>query len=89
MLGLVGFVDPPREDAARAIEAARRAGIQVVMVTGDQPLTARSIAHAVNLIEDDAHRVFQGDDIERLRSSRAELRDAKIFARVTRSRSSI
>jgi Ca2+-transporting ATPase len=38
LLGLVGFVDPPRKDAGAAIEASQRAGIQVVMVTGDQPL---------------------------------------------------
>jgi Ca2+-transporting ATPase len=83
LLGLVGFVDPPRSDVARAIEAAHRAGIQVVMVTGDQPLTARSIARAVHLIHDDDHEVFQGDDIERLRTSPDELRQANIFARVT------
>jgi P-type Ca2+ transporter type 2C len=83
MLGLVAFVDPPREDAALAIEAAHRAGIQVVMVTGDQALTARSIARAVSLIQDDDHHVFQGDDVERLRTSGDELRQVKLFARVT------
>lgn len=83
LLGLVGFVDPPRSDAAPAIDACRRAGIQVVMVTGDQPLTARSIARAVHLIADDDQEVFKGQDIDRLRSSGDELHKAKVFARVT------
>jgi len=83
LLGLVGFVDPPRSDAAPAIEACHRAGVQVVMVTGDQPLTARSIARAVGLIEDDDHQVCRGDDIERLQRSPDALGRARIFARVT------
>ncbi len=83
LLGLIGFVDPPRADAAPAIEACHRAGIQVVMVTGDQPLTAQSLARAVGLIQDDDHEVVQGDDIERLRTSPDLLGQPRIFARVT------
>jgi Ca2+-transporting ATPase len=83
LLGLVGFVDPPRHDAASAIDACQRAGIQVVMVTGDQPLTARSIARAVHLVADGEHQVFTGQDIERFGASPRELREARVFARVT------
>ncbi|MGE0459779.1 MAG: cation-translocating P-type ATPase [Vicinamibacterales bacterium] len=82
LLGLVGFVDPPRGDAAGAIEACQRAGIQVVMVTGDQALTARSIARAVHLVQNDEHEVFQGGDIERVRESPDALSRSRIFARV-------
>jgi Ca2+-transporting ATPase len=53
------------------------------MVTGDQPLTARSIARAVHLVEDDDQKVFKGEDIEHLKNSPDELRRARIFARVT------
>ena len=83
LIGLVGFVDPPRDDAAAAIAACQRAGIQVVMVTGDQPLTARSIARAVRLIPDDAYPTLLGHDLERLRHSPGALSRARIVARVT------
>ena len=43
-LGLVGLVDPPRPEAAPSVAASRRAGIGVVMITGDHPVTAAAIA---------------------------------------------
>jgi Ca2+-transporting ATPase len=52
-LGLVGLLDPPRHDVRAAIAACRRAGIRVVMLTGDQPATARTIARAVGIAEDE------------------------------------
>lgn len=42
-IGLAGIMDPPREEARQAIEEASRAGIRTIMITGDQPETARSI----------------------------------------------
>src|SRR5690606_32387013 len=44
LLGLVGIADTPRPEARRAIELAQRAGIKVVMITGDHPATAEAIA---------------------------------------------
>ena len=49
LLGLLGFQDPPRPEAHAAIVACRQAGIKVIMITGDHPLTARSIAELVGL----------------------------------------
>jgi len=49
-VGLIGLADPPRAQAARAVAATRAAGIRTVMVTGDHPLTARSVAAAVGLV---------------------------------------
>lgn len=47
--GLVGLIDPPRPEVRRAVAAARRAGIRVIMITGDSPVTARAIAAQLDL----------------------------------------
>lgn len=49
LLGLVGLEDPPRDDVRESIEACRRAGVKVAMVTGDHPVTAAAIAEEVGL----------------------------------------
>ncbi|HEY9722963.1 MAG TPA: cation-transporting P-type ATPase [Oscillatoriaceae cyanobacterium] len=50
-LGLVGLLDPPREEARQALHDAHRAGIRTIMLTGDQPATARAIARMLDLRE--------------------------------------
>jgi len=50
--GLVGFIDPPRKEVAEAIDTCRKAGIKVVMVTGDHPGTAKNVGKQVNLFEE-------------------------------------
>lgn len=50
LLGILGIYDPPRKEAKEAIEKARIAGIRVVMVTGDNPLTAKKISEEIGLI---------------------------------------
>jgi len=90
-LGLVGFIDPPRLDVKDAIRTCKDAGIRVVMVTGDHPETARSIAQAVGLLDGDGdiEKVFIGKElgqsIEADSSSKDELLRARIFARVNPS----
>jgi Ca2+-transporting ATPase len=49
IVGIVGFIDPPKESAAEAVRVARKAGIRVMMITGDHPLTAREIARSVHI----------------------------------------
>ncbi len=85
-LGLVGFIDPPREDVKAAIDTCHQAGIKVVMITGDHPETARNIAEAVGVMDDQAatlpgDRVIRGDEI--LGKSEAQLLNVSVFARVT------
>jgi Ca2+-transporting ATPase len=86
-LGLVGLLDPPREDVHDAIASCQDAGIRVIMVTGDQPVTARNIGLAVGLIDDPGARVVHGREIEgsgQLSKGDCEkLLGAQIFARVT------
>ena len=50
LVGLVSLNDPPRNGVPQAVKSCRAAGIKVIMVTGDQPLTAAAIAHKVNII---------------------------------------
>lgn len=50
-LGLVGMADPPRPGAQQAVEVARAAGIQPVMITGDHPVTARAIARELGILK--------------------------------------
>lgn len=63
-LGLVGFMDPPRPDVSAAIAQCRSAGIRLLMITGDHPQTARSIAQQVGLSEN--AEVILGDEISTL-----------------------
>jgi len=63
-LGLMGLLDPPRGKVSEAIQACHRAGIEVVMVTGDQPDTARKIGEAVGLSDTKKTHVIHGRDLE-------------------------
>jgi len=85
-LGLAALMDPPRVEVRAAIQECQDAGIRVVMVTGDQPVTARNVAHAVGLVVEEDIDVIHGQDLEDFESMddarRQNLRDAPIFARV-------
>ncbi len=61
--GMVGFIDPIRKEAVGSIRHCREAGIKVLMVTGDHPLTAFSIAKDLKLVQD-FDQVATGDDVE-------------------------
>ncbi|MBE0471527.1 MAG: cation-transporting P-type ATPase [Methyloprofundus sp.] len=69
-IGLQGMIDPPREEAIRAIAACRSAGIRVKMITGDHPATAVAIAHKMGLIastsKEDSMPALNGRDLEAL-----------------------
>ena len=86
-LGLLGLADPPRAEVRAALKACRTAGIRVVMVTGDHAGTARSIARAVELVDDEAPPVVLGRELEALgelaAGAREELLARPVFARVT------
>ncbi|MBN1991086.1 MAG: cation-translocating P-type ATPase [Anaerolineae bacterium] len=88
-LGLVGFLDPPRDDVRAAIKQCHQAGIKVVMVTGDQPVTARNVARAVGLLADDAgdDAVIYGKNLkapdELSAYERRQMVETLIFARVS------
>ncbi|MBR0733293.1 cation-transporting P-type ATPase [Bradyrhizobium japonicum] len=82
LVGLIGLEDPARADVPQAIEDCRKAGIRVVMVTGDHVVTARSIGRAVGLGENIAN-VVEGKNIAQvIETGQHGLRDVGIFARV-------
>lgn len=64
LIGLVGFLDPPREEVIDAIEVCHKAGIDVVMVTGDHPGTAKNVARSVHLLQDGENKTMIGKELE-------------------------
>ncbi|MDW8021211.1 MAG: cation-translocating P-type ATPase [Nitrososphaerota archaeon] len=77
-LGIVGMIDPPREEAIKAVEVCKRVGIKTVMITGDHKLTALAIAKQMGIYRD-GDIVLTGEELEKM--SDEEL--AKIVDRVT------
>jgi len=64
-IGLQGMIDPPREEVMEAVKKCKRAGIRVVMITGDHAETAKAIAQQIGIGEDDA-RVLIGEELSRM-----------------------
>lgn len=82
--GLIGFSDPPREDVKEAIATCHQAGIDVVMVTGDHPETARAIALQTGLIKGPDEKVVHGADLGEITPENAAAwTGAKVFSRVS------
>ncbi|RZL88509.1 MAG: cation-translocating P-type ATPase, partial [Variovorax sp.] len=82
-VGTVGIIDPPREEAAVAIREARRAGIRVIMITGDHPRTAARIAADLGIVGANA-TALTGNEIDALDDAAfAEaVRKTSVYARV-------
>lgn len=82
LLGMFGMIDPPREEAIEAVEACKRAGIRVKMITGDHGATALAISRQLKLINTDD--VLIGEDIEVMSEDELKLRvhDVDVYARV-------
>ncbi len=85
-VGLVGMIDPPRPEARQAVEQCRQAGIRVIMVTGDHPVTASAVAREVGLIPpgQESHAVITGPELNQLSDPELKeaLREVRVFARV-------
>jgi len=87
LIGLVGLMDPPREDVKEVLDQCRNAGIRVIMATGDQAVTAQAIGQAVGLVSEKESLVIHGSDLKKFETLSVEekehLASASLFARVS------
>lgn len=82
-VGLAGIIDPPKENAVRAVEECLRAGIEVKMITGDHKETAQAIGEQIGLKH--TKKVLEGLDIDQLSDEELahEVKQTDVFARTT------
>ena len=83
-VGLLGMIDPPREEVAPALHTALQAGIRTVMITGDFPNTARAIAEAIGLLRP-GHKVMTGAELDLMSDEtlKGVIEETDVFARVS------
>jgi Ca2+-transporting ATPase len=83
-IGLAGIMDPPRKEAGETVAVMTRAGVSTVMITGDQPLTARTIAAELGVAQPDGP-VLSGADLDEMSDEELieSLEDTEVFARVS------
>ncbi|MEG0822922.1 MAG: cation-translocating P-type ATPase, partial [Erysipelotrichaceae bacterium] len=83
-IGMVGLIDPPREEAKESVELAHKAGIDVVMITGDHPNTAYSIAKQLNICNN-TNEVMSGKELDKYTQTELNklIINYHVFARVT------
>jgi len=84
LLGMIGMIDPPREEVTDAIRQCKTAGIKTVMITGDQPLTAKAIAQRLEIIDENGV-AKTGADLEKLQEDELhrEVEKTFVYARVS------
>lgn len=82
--GLVGMIDPPREEAKQAIEICKHAGIQVKMITGDHKITAAAIAGQLGIVDENPVTI-EGREINAMSDEelRERVKSVNVYARVS------
>ena len=83
-VGMVGMIDPPREEAKKAVEKCKTAGIKTVMITGDHKITATAIAKKLGILENEDEAIT-GQDLENMSDEELEknVRHYSVYARVS------
>lgn len=83
-IGMVGMIDPPREEAKKAVEKCKTAGIKTVMITGDHKITATAIAKKLGILETEEEAIT-GQELEKMTDEELEknVRKYSVYARVS------
>lgn len=83
-IGMVGMIDPPREEAKVAVEKCKTAGIKVVMITGDHKITATAIAKKLGILENEDEAIT-GLELEQMSDADLErnVKNFSVYARVS------
>jgi Ca2+-transporting ATPase len=83
LLGLAGMIDPPRAEAKEAVKKCEDAGIKVVMITGDHPITAKAVAGELGIVKQG--RVVSGKELDQLDDEQLarEVEQIEVYARVS------
>ncbi|MCL6471896.1 MAG: cation-transporting P-type ATPase [Firmicutes bacterium] len=84
-LGLMAMQDPPRPEVEQAVNLAQRAGIKIIMITGDYGLTAESIARKIGIVKGDV-RIITGSEIDKISDKELSdiiFKEEVIFARIS------
>lgn len=84
-LGLAGMIDPPRDEVPFALAQCKTAGIVTVMITGDHPLTAETLARRIGIIEGEQDIIITGQELDTLDNDAfaAKVERIKVYARVS------
>ena len=83
-IGMVGMIDPPREEAKEAVKKCKTAGIKTVMITGDHKITATAIAKELGILENETEAIT-GSKLEEMSQEELEknIRNYSVYARVS------
>ena len=81
--GMCGMIDPPREEAKKAVEKCKEAGIKTVMITGDHKITATAIAKSLGILENEDEAIT-GRELEKMTEEELDnnIRKYSVYARV-------
>ena len=83
-IGMVGMIDPPREEAKKAVEKCKNAGIKTVMITGDHKITAVAIAKKLGILENE-NEALTGLELDKISDEQLtkDIRKYSVYARVS------
>ncbi|WP_027089914.1 cation-translocating P-type ATPase [Thomasclavelia saccharogumia] len=82
-VGMVGMIDPPREEAKQAVAEAKQAGVRTIMITGDHVITASAIARSLGILESN-QKAIMGSELEKMSDDylREHIEEYSVYARV-------
>ncbi len=82
-VGMVGMIDPPREEAKQAIAEAKKAGVRTIMITGDHVITASAIARSLGILEPN-QKAIMGSELEKMSDEQLadHIEEYSVYARV-------